>query len=83
MYPVHVPQLNIHVTPEFEKALSQLMRARKFRTKSEAIRFAVREALQLSVRSRQSCDYSEWLGLAAGAPQNPKPRFRSEDELWS
>ena len=78
-----MPQLNIHLSPEFEKALTRLMRARGFRSKSEAIRAAVREAVELSVRRRKSCNYSEWLGLAEGVPQNPKPRFRSEDEIWS
>jgi hypothetical protein len=28
-------------------------------------------------------DYRSWLELALKAPLNPKPRFRSEDELWT
>jgi hypothetical protein len=28
-------------------------------------------------------DYHSWLGLGLKATLNPKPRFRSEDDLWS
>jgi len=37
-------QINLHVTPDFEEALEALMRARALPSKSEAIRYAVREA---------------------------------------
>lgn len=37
-------QVNLHVTEEFEAALEALMRGRGLRSKSEAIRLAVREA---------------------------------------
>lgn len=37
-------QLNLHVTPEFERALTALMRGRGLASKSQAIRDAVQEA---------------------------------------
>ena len=36
-------QINLHVTPEFEQALDALMQGKKLTSKSEAIRYAVRE----------------------------------------
>lgn len=37
-------QINLHTTPEFEADLAALMKARGIKSKSEAIRVAVREA---------------------------------------
>ena len=37
-------QVNLHTTPEFDEALSALMKGRGLKSKSEAIRLAVREA---------------------------------------
>ena len=39
-------QLNINVTPEFERHLRQYMRQRKLTRKSDAIREALREAVE-------------------------------------
>lgn len=39
-----MPQINLHVTPEFEQALEALVRGRGLASKSEAIRHAVQEA---------------------------------------
>lgn len=39
-------QINFHTTPEFEKALAALMKARGFKSRSEAIRAAVQEAAE-------------------------------------
>ena len=39
-------QINFHTTPEFEKALAALMKARGLKTRSEAIRVAVQEAAE-------------------------------------
>ena len=36
-------QINLHVTPDFEQALDALMQGKKLTSKSEAIRYAVRE----------------------------------------
>ncbi|GAA4409538.1 ribbon-helix-helix protein, CopG family [Quisquiliibacterium transsilvanicum] len=39
-----MPQINLHVSAEFEASLEALMRHRGLRSKSEAIRLAVQEA---------------------------------------
>jgi Arc/MetJ-type ribon-helix-helix transcriptional regulator len=78
-----MPQFNLHLTPDFEKAIDELMRLRRIRTKSDAVRVAVLEAVERERRSRNAPDFSAWLGLGRRAPENPNPRFRSDDDLWS
>lgn len=78
-----MPQINIHLTSEFEQALAEYMRLRRIKTKSDAIRLAVLEGLERERRGREAPDFSQWLGLAKGVPENPHPRFRSDDDLWS
>lgn len=75
-------QLNVHLTPEFEKALAEYMKLRRLRTKSDAIRAAVLESLDREHRRRQAADFSRWLGMACKAPQNLQPQFRSDNDLW-
>lgn len=75
-------RINVQVTPEFEQALGRLMRLRGLRSKFEAIRSAVLEALEREIERKVTTDFSAWLGAARAAPLNPTPRFRSEDELW-
>ncbi len=77
-----MPQLNLHLTPEFEEALDELMRLRQLRTKSEAVRLAVLETAERERRRRSPADFSSWLGLGRQTPVNPKPRFRSDADLW-
>ena len=57
------------------------MRQKGIVKQSEAIRQAVREAAAKTGLAQS--DYRSWLGLGLKAPLNPKPRFRSEDDLWS
>ena len=76
-------QINIHLTAEFEQALTEFMRLRQIKTKSDAIRAAVQEALERERRRRETPDFSRWVGLAKRTPENPSPRFRSDDDLWS
>lgn len=78
-----MPQLNIHLTPDFEAALSEYMRLRRVRTKSDAVRLAVQEAVEREHHRRIVPDFSRWLGMAKQAPENLNPRFRSDDDLWS
>lgn len=78
-----MPQINLHLTPEFEAALAEYMRLRRVRTKSDAIRMAVQEAVEREHRQSQAPDFSHWLGLGLGAPENPNPRFRSDEDLWN
>ncbi len=75
-----VAQINLNVTPDFERNLRRYMRARGLRTKSEAIREAVREALGLIERRAAPGELDGWLGLAEGGRR--RPRFISEDQLW-
>ncbi len=74
-------QLNLNVTPEFERDLQQFMKKKGISRKSDAIRRAVRDAAARS--APPPCDYRTWLGLGLREPLNPAPRFRSEDDLWS
>ena len=76
-------QLNLHLTPEFERTLRRLMRKRGLTNKSEAIRIAVREALERSERGARVADFRSLLGSALVAPVNRHPRFASEDDLWN
>jgi hypothetical protein len=75
-------QLNLNVTPEFEQDLRRFMRQRNLARKTDAIRLALHEAAARQAADRD-CDYRSWLGLGLRAPVRRKPRFRSEDELWS
>lgn len=75
-------QLNIQMTPAFEKALARWMRLKGARTKSEAVRLAVEEGLERSLRSRRTADFHAWIGIGLGKLPNPTPRFASDDDLW-
>jgi len=75
-------QLNMNVTPQFEKALSRYMRLRGFRTKSEAIRAAVREGLEAVITGGGNTHFKSWLGVGTTAPENPSPAFPDDDSLW-
>lgn len=77
-----MPQMNIHLTPEFQQSLLEYMRLRHLKTKSEAVRQAVQEALERERSRRQTTDFTTWLGMGNRAPQNPHPRFQSDDDLW-
>jgi hypothetical protein len=76
-------RLDLHVTAEFEADLRRLQRLRKVRTKSEAVRLAVRETLKRELHSGVRADFREWLGLGLRAPLNPAPRFASDADLWA
>jgi hypothetical protein len=77
-----VAQLNINMTPEFERALERLMRLRGITTKSEAVRVAVLEAADRH-RARGRPEAIRALrGAGLRAPLAAKPTFSSEDDLW-
>lgn len=76
-------QLNIHLTPEFEQTLSDYMHLRGIKTKSEAVRQAIQEAVDRERRLRRVPDFTRWVGLGNRGIENPTPRFRSDDDLWS
>lgn len=75
-------QLNMNTTSQFEETLARFMRLRGIRTKSEAIRVAVREGLELAVRTEGHTHFTSWLGAGNGGPLNPSPRFHSDHDLW-
>lgn len=74
-------QISVELTPELEQALSEYMKLRHIENESEAIRAAVAEVVGRE-RRRSRTDFSHWIGLGLQAPQNPSPRFRSDDDLW-
>ena len=74
-------QLNLNVTPEFDQNLRVFMKREGILNKSDAIRRAVREAVEKSPSGET--DFRSWIGMGLKEPLNRRPRFRSEDELWS
>jgi Arc/MetJ-type ribon-helix-helix transcriptional regulator len=76
-------QINLNVTPEFERNLNAVMRTRGIASKSDAIRIAVREAAERLKESSPPDDFREWIGIGLKAPLNHTPRFKDEDALWS
>jgi len=75
-------QFNVNVTPEFEKDLRQVMKTGGFKTKSEAVRQAVRDAAERA-RPTKKYDFRSLIGVALRGKENPNPRFKTEDDLWS
>jgi hypothetical protein len=75
-------QLNIHLHPRFEAELQEFMELRGIPTKSEAVRVAVSEGVARAKRARSPESFRAWIGLAAQGRPNPKPRFRSDAEIW-
>lgn len=75
-------QLNLHVTPIFERDLKKFMKVRSIKTKAEAIRVAVKEGLEHSVASKKIIDFSVWVGLGNQAITNKKTKFHADDDLW-
>ena len=75
-------QLNLNVTPNFERDLNRLMQQRRIPSKSDAIRLAVHEAAGRTAGVREH-DFRQWLGLGLKAPLRRQRRFQHEDDLWS
>jgi len=76
-----LPQLNINISDDFQKDLEAFMQARGIKTKSEAIKLAIKEAANLA-RRQQTTDYQSWLGSGLKADLNETRRFNTEDDLW-
>lgn len=75
-------QLNIHLTPSFEKDLHKFMRLRHIKTKSEAIRIAIKEGIKHSMAFSKVANFTSWLGVANEVPTNKKTKFTSDNDLW-
>jgi hypothetical protein len=71
-------QLNLNVTPEFERDLRTYMKSRSISRKPEAIRQALREGVARSGNGSEY-DFRSWLGLGLRAPLRRRRRFLSED----
>ncbi len=71
-------QLNIQMTPEFERNLRKYMTARGIKTKSEAVRQAVEESLARIPEPTMM----DWSSLRCGFGSTPH-RFEDNDSLWS
>jgi hypothetical protein len=82
VYTLYMSQINLHAKPEFERDLARFMRLRGLRTKSEAIRLAVREGLERAQAAPARKSFTAWAGAGLAAAPNPEPRFRSDDDLW-
>lgn len=74
-------QININVTPQLKKDIEKYMKVRGVKTKSDAIRLALREVVE-QLTSQKSTDFQSWLGAGLKAPTRPNAKFRSEDDLW-
>lgn len=83
VYVQDVAQLNLHVTPEFERALKRLMRLRGIESKSEAVRLAVEETAARAGHAHRKGSLAALRGAATKVAANPAPRFASEDDLWT
>jgi hypothetical protein len=57
------------------------MKRKSIKRKSEAIRCAIREAASRAPVPKT--DFRSWVGLASQDQPNPKPKFKTEDDLWS
>jgi hypothetical protein len=77
-----VAQLNINMTPEFERALARLMRVRNIATKSEAVRIAVVEVLERARPRATAEGFRALMGAGLRAPVRKQRKFKSEDDLW-
>jgi Arc/MetJ family transcription regulator len=76
-------QMNLNLTAAFERDLARYMRRRGLKQKSEAVRVAVREALERLEAEGQATDFRVWLGFGLRAEERAPRRFASEDDLWS
>ena len=79
---VHMPQLNMHISSEFDRELAKWMELRGIATKSEAIRAAVRESLERLRAARRPRDYRELVGLATPTVPISRRQFKTDDDLW-
>jgi hypothetical protein len=77
-----MPHLKIQMTSELQTALDRYMRDRGLTSESEAADLALREALEREPRTNRKVDFRDWIGLGRRVPENPEPRFRSDDDLW-
>jgi hypothetical protein len=74
-------KLNFKITPKFKKDLEEYMRQRGIYKKSEAIRIALHELVNLLDVSKTS-DFESWLGAGLKTELKSNEKLKSEDDLW-
>ena len=79
VYSIDMKQFNLNLDPEFELKLARYMRVKNIAHKSQAIKLAVSEALELA--GENGFDFRSLLGAGLRAPLNNTPL--TEDDLWS
>ncbi len=75
-------QLNLNINKDFERDLKLVMKARRNKTKSDVLRDLVHDEAE-RLRKAANFDFTSLIGVALKYPQNPNPKFKSEDDLWS
>lgn len=80
---MYMSQFNINMTPDFEADLKRFMKVTKIAQKAEALRTALKTALLALTKGSRRTDWESLVGVARKGVQNPKPRFKNEDDLWS
>lgn len=76
----------MQMTKEFESDLLRFMELREIKTKSEAIRVAVEEGLKRELeqneRVRKMKRFLDWIKTVDKGPENPNPRFKTDDDVF-
>jgi hypothetical protein len=80
---ISMRQLNIHMSPGFARDLQKFMKIRRIKTKSEAIRTAIKEGIVHSADLMRPTDFNAWLGLGLQVPLNKYPKFKTDNDLWN
>lgn len=75
-------QLNMQLTPEFQRNLERAMKKLGARTKSEAIRRAIEEAAKKPAGGRPRVSWRDLLETARTESARKTGRFASHADLW-
>ena len=78
---IDMKQFNINIDPEFESVLTRYMKLKKLTKKSEALRTAIREAVEAMERI-PSGGFSELVGVGLRTPLSADAYKLTEDDLW-
>lgn len=76
-----MPQINLNVTPEFAEDLERLVRLRGLSNRSQAIRIAVKEAVERALAATPAGGIASLRGIAVQGSRCSR-RFADDDELW-
>ena len=76
-----MPQINLNVTPQFAEDLERLVRLRGLPNRSQAIRVAVREAVERALAEAPAGGIASLQGIAVQGARRRR-RFTDDDGLW-